>query len=376
MARPRVRIVVVGQTPPPFGGQAAMIQKTLEGDYGPDIRLSLVRMQFSKEMDQMGKFRLRKLLVLPTTILRALVAHVRNRANVLYYCPSGPRTFPVLRDIFILTLTRPFFRRTIFHSHAAGTADYEARMCRLGRWLFRRAYYHPDAFVRLSELSPDEGARWGAKVNFAVPNGLDDVCPGGPPSRDPDPNRPMRILFVGVICDGKGAHVLLETSRLLAERGLPFQMQLIGCFESPGLEAEAHQFIKTYGLDRKVSFPGVLTGERKWDAYRWADVMCMPTHFVCENLPLVMLEAMMFGLPVVTTDWHANRAIVMHGETGLITPIKDPKATADALERLIRDPALRRRMGEAARARFVEHYTVDRYIKRMKHVFAVIGETL
>ena len=89
-----------------------------------------------------------------------------------------------------------------------------------------------------------------------------------------------------------------------------------------------------------------------------ADVFCLPS--IYEGLPLAILEAMAAGLPVVATAVSGNPEAVEDGVTGLLVPPESATALADALITLLADPERRRAMGEAARARVAERFSIDR----------------
>ena len=95
---------------------------------------------------------------------------------------------------------------------------------------------------------------------------------------------------------------------------------------------------------------------------RGADVFCLPSHF--EGLPMSVIEAMLTGLPVVATDISGPREMVLEGETGFLVPPMQAAPLAGALRRLAGDPALRRRMGEAGRARALDLYAEDKVVAR------------
>ena len=90
-----------------------------------------------------------------------------------------------------------------------------------------------------------------------------------------------------------------------------------------------------------------------------ADILVLPS--LNEGLPMAVLEAMAPGLAVVTTPVGAIPDAIQDGETGLLVPARDAAALAEALARLIVDPALRRRLGEQARARFAAEFSIDAY---------------
>ncbi|MBI0534909.1 glycosyltransferase family 1 protein [Roseomonas sp. KE2513] len=93
-----------------------------------------------------------------------------------------------------------------------------------------------------------------------------------------------------------------------------------------------------------------------------SDIFCLPSHF--EGLPMSVIEAMLTGLPVVATDISGPREQVVPGETGLLVPPAAVAPLAAALNQLTDDAALRRRMGEAARARALARYDEARVVGR------------
>jgi glycosyltransferase involved in cell wall biosynthesis len=89
----------------------------------------------------------------------------------------------------------------------------------------------------------------------------------------------------------------------------------------------------------------------------------------------VAIEAMMFGLPVVATNWRGLPDIVVDGETGFLVPPKDAKSIAERLERLISDQDLRRIMGAAGRRRYEQNFTVEKFRNSMEEVLSAVGYT-
>jgi len=85
-----------------------------------------------------------------------------------------------------------------------------------------------------------------------------------------------------------------------------------------------------------------------------SDVFVLPSHF--EGLPMSVIEAMLTGLPVVATHIRGPREQVVAGETGLLVPAATLAPLAAALRRLVEDPGLRHRMGEAGRTRAMTMY--------------------
>src|ERR1700726_4491885 len=104
-----LRMIVVGQTPPPFGGQTIMIRRMLDLEI-PGVEMHHVPMRFSRQMSEVGRFSPWKLIELLRIIMSIIETRIRTGAKILYYPPAGPHLVPVLRDIVILITTRWMFR--------------------------------------------------------------------------------------------------------------------------------------------------------------------------------------------------------------------------------------------------------------------------
>jgi glycosyltransferase involved in cell wall biosynthesis len=118
----------------------------------------------------------------------------------------------------------------------------------------------------------------------------------------------------------------------------------------------------------------VVGPEQKGPLLRDADVLVLPVRQP-EGQPLVVLEAMAAGLPVVATRRGAIPEMVDDGVTGLLVPERDVGALAAALDRLRRDPARRRALGEAARRRWAAEFTAELAIARVSQALEeVIGQ--
>jgi len=340
-----------------------MIQQlvTAELDH---VQLFHVRLAFSESMQSVGKMRIGKGLHLLKVVLRAINLALRNRISILYFSPAGPNLVPLVRDLLLLPLLRPFFAKTIFHFHAAGVSELLQSQPRLLRALARAAYGNTAGAIQTSALNPSDAAYFGARSVAVIPNGLKDEALPYLETERPAEDK-VRILSVGVICESKGAFVLLEAARQLAQRRSDFTVWFVGQFASVAFQRKARDFCQEHGLEEVVSFLGRKIDGEKWECFRRADVLCFPSFFEAESFGNVAVEGMMFGLPVVATRWRGIPDVVEDGETGLLVPIRDASSLAGALERLLRDDDLRRSMGRRGRQKYLEQYTLPKHLERM-----------
>lgn len=170
-----------------------------------------------------------------------------------------------------------------------------------------------------------------------------------------------RLLFLSNLIPSKGVYVLLDACRILKERGLDFACDFVGGetkeIDRAAFEAE----VKARGLESRVVYHGPQYGEDKLRFFRQADVFVFPTFYYNECFPLVLLEAMQWRLPLVSSDEGGIPDIVQHGVNGFVAERKNATALASALEKLIVDPTKRRQMGEQGYARYREKYTLEAF---------------
>lgn len=341
-----------------------MIQRLLELK-SDRIALFHVRMAFSEDMESVGKFAPRKLWVLFTTILRITWARLRYRTPVLYYPPSGPNKVPVLRDLILLGSTRWLFKKVVFHFHAGGVSGYEHELPSILRPLFRFAYRNPALAIRTAPQNPDDGAVLGAMRCAVVPNGIEDMRGTVPEVTAAPGTRPV-FLFTGVLIPSKGVTDLLKAFNLATGQGLDARLQLMGKWGSKEYQAECEAFVRENSLADRVEFLGVLSGPAKFEKFAACDIFCFPSYFEAESFGLVLVEAMQFAKPVISTIWRGIPSVVQEGVNGYLVPIKDPAAVADKMVKLGQDPLLRKSMGEAGRRIFAAEFTLEAFHQAME----------
>jgi colanic acid/amylovoran biosynthesis glycosyltransferase len=166
-----------------------------------------------------------------------------------------------------------------------------------------------------------------------------------------DPHDRLRVLFVGRLVAEKGVPLLLDAATMLRDRGVDFELEIVG---AGPLEPALRLGISRRGLADVVSLSGPIGQDDLPARYAWADVFCLPSF--AEGLPVVLMEAMMCELPVVTTAIAAIPELVHDGETGLLVSAGRPDLIADAIQRLALDPALREKLGAAGRTAVLKEH--------------------
>jgi glycogen synthase len=171
------------------------------------------------------------------------------------------------------------------------------------------------------------------------------------------------VLFVGRISEQKGIFTLLE-----AADALPEGVELVLCASSPDtpeLQARLEAAVAGRPMIRWIN--AMLPVEAVVQLYSHAAAFVCPS--VYEPFGLINLEAMACGTPVVASRVGGIPEVVVDGETGLLVEPGDPVALADALRRVLDDPARAARMGEAGRRRVEAHFSWDRIAERTLEVY-------
>jgi glycosyltransferase involved in cell wall biosynthesis len=216
--------------------------------------------------------------------------------------------------------------------------------------------------VRQSQL------RGGAPVEKlrVVENGVSEVPPPRPrpevrAALGEPPEAPV-VLAVGSLTVQKAHGVLIEGFARAARRRPDARLWIAG--EGPlGDELEARARAATVG--EAVRF--LRRREDVADLLAAADVFVLPSRR--EGLSITLLEAMRAGCTPLVTDVGGSAEVVRHGESGWVVPPDDPEALGEALAALLGDAGLRRRLGEAARARWAERFTAQRMVVETERVY-------
>ena len=175
-----------------------------------------------------------------------------------------------------------------------------------------------------------------------------------------DYDEPFQILSVAAFKDVKGHKYLVEACRILREQGVDFVCHLVG--EGP-LWTSVEAQIAEAGLQDQIILHGACPQGEIVRMLSEADVLALasvPTQRgKREGIPVVLMEAMASGLPVVASALSGIPELVEDGRSGILVPPRDSHALANALRWLREDSALRQRMGQAGRAKVIQEFNLS-----------------
>ena len=184
---------------------------------------------------------------------------------------------------------------------------------------------------------------------------------------------PYRLLAVGRFCRTKGFDVLIDACALLARRGFPFQLTLVGA-GLPLPTALIRRRIRIHGLRARVFLPGFVSHDRMSELYAATDIFIMPSVVHPsgdrDGIPNVIMEALAHRIPVVATDVCGIPEVVEDGVTGRLVAQRDPEAIADAVMALANDRKAALAMAEAGKKRVAAMFDPETNTRSILDFFA------
>jgi colanic acid/amylovoran biosynthesis glycosyltransferase len=178
-------------------------------------------------------------------------------------------------------------------------------------------------------------------------------------------NRNPAILYVGRLVPEKGQAVLLEAVAQLAERGHRAEVSLAG--DGP-LRPSLERLAEHLGIASRVSFLGAVGQDDLHALYEEASIFCLPSF--AEGVPVVLMEAMAMGLPVVSTRITGIPELIEDGVDGLLVAPGRPDELAERLERLLDDPSLCRELGSRGREKVLREFDAERSAVQLYELFS------
>lgn len=358
------KILVVGQTPPPIGGQAMMIKYLLEGTYS-EIKLYHVRMCFSREFDERGKFSLYKILHVLNVILQIWRIRLKNHITTLYYPLSSSPKVAVLRDVCILAFTRFLFKNVIYHFHAAGISEELPKYGFLQRHLCYNILKRPSLGITSSKHNPPDAEYLMAKEKKIIPLGIPDENKENMRRHEIDKEY-ITVLFMGLLNGSKGEGYILDAISKVNRSHRHIRYIITGKFETNTYEQYFKEKIHHLHLEDVVEYRGVVTGVEKKKAFLDADVFCFPSFFSSESFGIVLLEAMMYQMPIIATKWRGLQSIVEDGKNGFLVDTKNSDQIAKILSDLYDNRKKLQYLGNESRKIYLEKYEISKYLQQME----------
>jgi glycosyltransferase involved in cell wall biosynthesis len=366
------KVLFVLHYPPPIHGSSVvglfikkseLINKTFSTRY--------INLSTSHSVDEIGSGGLYKVFRYLNIILRLVFQLIFFNPSLVYISITA-KNIAFYKDSLLVFIVKLFRKRLVFHFHNKGVSS--RANFPFDRWLYKRVLSDANVILLSPYLTSDLS-------NFCDPSKI-HYCPNGIPDevnyseRINDDyitlNHVPKILFLSNLIKSKGVFVLLAACLILKEKGLVFKSDFVGG-EGDVSVSELNSKIEELKLSDVVEYKGKKYGFEKTKELVGADIFVLPTYYDNECFPLVLLEAMSFSLPVISTKEGGIQSIIDHGVTGFIVDKNNPEILAERLEQLLKDAHLRKEMGNKARQKYEKLYRLDSFELRITEILSELA---
>ncbi len=265
------------------------------------------------------------------------------------------------RKYLFYKLCRCFRCKIIYHFHGASFEEqYQAASTATQKRL-KVLFEGVDHVLCLSES-------WKQTLHGIAPSARITVVPNGieiPEQEDQTLSKSgvVNILFLGLIGERKGVFDLLKAFKRLLEEGLEVKLYIGGNGEISRLE----EMINTYDISQHVDFLGWVGEEQKKRLFSKSDIYALPSYG--EGMPMSILEAMSYGVPVVSTFVGGIPRLIKNHENGILIEPGDTDALYEALRMLLLKPELRKKIGKESVKTIKNDYMIDDTIRKIETVY-------
>lgn len=270
------------------------------------------------------------------------------------------------RKRVVCLMARIARRPYLLHLHGGEFLKfYQQESSPLAQRLIRKTFADAAVIIALSE-------EWRERVLRICPTARVEILTNGvalpriEPVRRLD-GRESTVLFMGELTRGKGVYDLIRAVARLADEFPRLQLICAGT----GASAPLHQLAGELGIADRVICPGWLDGERKRAALASATVFALPSY--AEGMPMALLEAMSWRVPVIATPVGGIPQVLTDGVNGLLVAPGDVERLSAGLGRILRESPLRERLGKAARETVEDRFSVDSAVERLCGIYRRFG---
>ena len=345
------RVLFLLHVPPPVHGASMVGLYIKQSSYiNSQMASRYVSIGLSNNIQDIGVFSLLKIFRFFCILWKELIYLIAFRPSVVYVTPSSTGMAFRLDSIFVL-LAKLFGRKVLLHFHNKGVCTMQNRC--FDNFLYHLFFHHTKVILLTPSLYSDV-KRYVERENvYFCPNGIPEqknICKRS--------HSQFNILFLSNMIEEKGVWVLLDACRKLRDYSISFHCDFVGNWADI-TECEFQAKVDSYELWDYVTAHGAQYGENKNLFFETADVLCFPSYYHNECFPLVLLEAMSYSLPCISSVEGGIPDIIEDSQTGFVVKSNSSEVYAEKLKYLEENPVICKEMGNKAHERYMKNYTLN-----------------
>ena len=324
MSKKKLKLLLIGPISPPITGCSVVNDLVLDKlNEKEGFQVYLINRSFSKFNEAIGQFSFKKFFFY---ISQYFQAHKIFKSDIVYVA-IGLTFFGVLKDAPFLLFSKLLRKQVVLHVHGNYLQTQYALLSGIKKKIFHYILSKANKGIVSSELlkhnlTPflsDDKIYW---MPYFVEKTLKDIT-----EEDVVNTEGLNILYLSNLMEGKGIFDLFKALKLLDKKEISYQAKIVG-----GIDKENETLIfECLNSNSNIEYHKPIRGKEKIDAYLSSNVFVLPTYFKLEGQPIALLEAMITGNIIITTN-HAAILDICSDKNGFIVNKKSPEKIAEKLE--------------------------------------------
>ena len=321
-----IKILLIGPISPPVTGCSVVNDLVLEKlNQEEGFRVDCINRAYPEFNEAIGEFSLKKVFFYVSQYIQAFKIFKAD----FTYVAIGLTFFGVLKDAPFILFSKLIGKQVVIHVHGNYLNTQYALLSGLKKKLFHFILSRANKGIVSSELLKDNLTPFLKPKNifwmpYFVEKTLKNIT-----EKDVVNTDGLNILYLSNLMEGKGVFDVFEALKRLNEKGISYKAKIIG-----GIDLENKNKTFDYiNSNPNIEYCKPIRGQDKIDAYLASNVFILPTYYKMEGQPIALLEAMLTGHIIITTD-HAGILDICSDKNGYIVNKKDPRQIAEKLEHI------------------------------------------
>ncbi|MBE3092235.1 MAG: glycosyltransferase family 4 protein [Actinobacteria bacterium] len=357
------KILIISTLPPPFHGVTIYNEMLLNSKISNFFSIHHLDISDKRSLDNLGKIDITNVFLSFKNFFSLIKLLFKTKPDLVYLSISQNIAF--LRDGIFIIISKFFSKsKVIVHLHGSNFKDYYNRSNFILKKFVDYTLARVDSAIVYSYLLKHIFDKWINNIEV-VPIGTTFK-----PDISNRNNREITIGYLGNLIQSKGIEDFVKAANIILKKHRNIKFKIGGSWlkQEEKIKNGLLHFIKENKIINNIEFLGFIPNDDKEKFFLTTDIFVFPSWN--EGQPLVILEAMAAGCPVISIkDVGAIPDTIIDGETGILVEKQNPEEIAKAIIYLIENPDIREKMGSMARKRFEENYTIDKNIDNMIKVF-------
>lgn len=368
MSVQRPQILFCMHMPPPVHGAAVVGQQIYDSQLIRDkFDCSFVNYSTSGTLGEIGRFSVKKIVTV-IQFIKSVQRKLNEQHPQLVYITPSLSGWAFYRDWFMMRMLKHNKCTIIAHFHNKPPLAFTQKW--YNKWLYRSFFNGIHTIFLANSLA--------ATFRDYLTAGHIHICPNGMPDNqqcqsEKSYERLYSFLFLSNMMEEKGVIVLMEACALLKKRGCHFECHFIGQW-SDITEQRFKSLSDDLDISTIVHAHGGVYGHEKAKFFSRADAFIFPTYYTGETFGLVLLEAMQYSLPIISTP-EGGIPDVIDDKVGFLVEQRNSAALADKMQYFIEHPNVGREMGTQGRLKYEREYTLPKFESRITDILTNVIKT-